>query len=97
VGVSYDSNLEKVEKVTVEVAQTILETVEGGISEFQPFIRYQAFEDFSINFIVYLRVSEFFDQRLVRHEFIKQLHRRYREEEIQIPFPTRTVYFQNKE
>ncbi|MGC1393292.1 MAG: mechanosensitive ion channel domain-containing protein, partial [Coleofasciculaceae cyanobacterium] len=42
VGVSYDSNLEKVEKVTVEVAQTILETVEGGISEFQPFIRYQA-------------------------------------------------------
>lgn len=97
VGVSYDSNLEQVEKVTVEVAKTIMQTVAGGVADFQPFIRYQAFEDFSINFIVYLRVDEFFDQRLVRHEFIKQLHKRYREEEIQIPFPTRTVYFRDKE
>lgn len=97
VGVSYDSNLEKVEKITVEVAQTIMQTVEGGVPEFQPFIRYQSFEAFSINLIVYLRVNEFFDQRLVRHEFIKQLHRRYQEEEIEIPFPTRTVYFKDKE
>jgi small-conductance mechanosensitive channel len=97
VSVSYDSNLEEVEQITVEVAQTVMQTIPGGVPEFHPFIRYQSFEDFSIHLIVYLRVNEFFDQRLIRHEFIKQLHRRYREEEIKIPFPTRTVYLKNQE
>lgn len=97
VSVSYDSNLEEVEKITVEVAQAVMQTVAGGVPDFQPFIRYQSFEDFSIHLIVYLRVNEFFDQRLVRHEFIKQLHKRYQEEKIEIPFPTRTVYFKDKQ
>jgi small-conductance mechanosensitive channel len=60
-------------------------------------MRYQEFKDFQIQFIVFLRVVEFFDQRLVKHEFIKRLHKRYREEGIEIPFPTRTVYFKEKE
>jgi small-conductance mechanosensitive channel len=97
VGVSYESNLEEVEEITLEVAQTVMQTVDGGVPDFEPFIRYQSFEDFSINLIVYLRVNEFFDQRLVKHEFIKQLHSRYREKKIEIPFPTRTVHFKNKE
>jgi small-conductance mechanosensitive channel len=97
VSVSYDSNLEEIERITVEVAQAVMQTVAGGVPEFQPFIRYQSFEDFSIHLIVYLRVNEFFDQRLVKHEFIKQLHKRYQEEEIEIPFPTRTVYFKDKQ
>ncbi len=97
ISVSYDSNLEEVEQITVEVAQEVMQTVSGGVPEFQPFIRYQSFEDFSIHLIVYLRVNEFFDQRLVKHEFIKKLHKRYREEEIEIPFPTRTIYFKDKQ
>jgi len=32
------------------------------------------------------------DQHLVRHEFIKRLHNRYRAEGIEIPFPQRTVH-----
>lgn len=97
VGVSYESNLEEVEEITLEVAQTVMQTVDGGVPDFEPFIRYQSFEDFRISLIVYLRVNEFFDQRLVKHEFIKQLHSRYREKKIEIPFPTRTVHFKNKE
>ena len=97
VNVSYDSNLDDVERITVEVAQAVMQTVSGGVPEFQPFIRYQSFEDFSIHLIVFLRVNEFFDQRLVKHEFIKQLHKRYQTEEIEIPFPTRNVYFKDKQ
>jgi len=97
VNVSYDSNLDEVERITVEVAQAVMQTVSGGVPEFQPFIRYQSFEDFSIHLIVFLRVNEFFDQRLVKHEFIKQLHKRYQTEEIEIPFPTRNVYFKDKQ
>jgi small-conductance mechanosensitive channel len=97
VGVSYDSNLEEVERVTIDVAKEVMQTVLGGVPDFEPFMRYQEFEDFQIQFIVFLRVVEFFDQRLVKHEFIKRLHKRYREEGIEIPFPTRTVYFKEKE
>ena len=92
VGVSYDSNLEKVEKVTIEVAKKVLKEVPGGIPDFEPFIRYHTFGDFSINFSVILRVKEFVDQYLVKHEFIKRLHKRYRAEGIEIPFPIRTVF-----
>lgn len=96
VGVSYDSNLEEVERITIDVAQDVMQTVSGGVPEFEPFMRYQSFEDFSIHLTVFLRVNEFFDQRLVKHEFIKRLHKRYREEGIEIPFPSRTVYLKEK-
>jgi len=90
-GVSYGSDLEKVEKVTVEVGKQVLEKITGGVKTFDPFIRYNKFNDFSIDFTVILRVSEFVAQYLVTHEFIKALHQRYNKEGIVIPFPIRTV------
>lgn len=92
VGVSYASDLEKVEKVTVEVGKQVLEKVTGGIKSFDPFIRYHTFADFSVNFTVILRISEFVDQYMITHEFIKALHKRYKAEGIEIPFPIRTVH-----
>jgi small-conductance mechanosensitive channel len=92
VGVSYDSDLEKVEKVTIDVAKKVLKEVQGGVGEFEPFIRYHTFSDFSINFTVILRVKEFVDKYLVTHEFVKELHKRYKKEGIEIPFPIRTIY-----
>jgi small-conductance mechanosensitive channel len=92
VGVSYDSDLRKVEGTTIEVARNVMRTVAGGITEFEPFIRYHTFDDFSINFTVILRTREFVDQYLLKHEFVKSLHERYEQEGIEIPFPIRTVY-----
>ena len=92
VGVSYDSDLEKVEKVTIEVAKEVMQEVSGGVPEFTPFIRYHTFDDFSINFTVILRAKEFVDQYLVKHEFVKRLKKRYDQEGIEIPFPIRTVF-----
>ena len=95
-GVSYQSDLEKVEKVTIEVAKEVLQEVEGGVKEFEPFIRYHTFSDFSINFTVILRAKEYVSKYLITHEFIKRLHRRYQQEGIKIPFPIRTVYMKNE-
>ena len=92
VGVSYDSDLEKVEKVTIDVAKEVLREVPGGVESFEPFIRYHTFDESSINFSVILRVREYVDQYLLKHEFIKRLHKRYQQEGINIPFPIRTVY-----
>ncbi len=96
IGVSYDSDLTKVEKVTLEVAKEILREIEGGIPDFEPFLRYHTFDDFSINFNVMLRAKEFFDQYLIKHEFIKRIHKRYKKEGIEIPFPIRTIHMDSK-
>jgi len=96
VGVSYQSDLEKVERVTIDVARGVLQEVEGGVKEFEPFIRYHTFSDFSINFTVILRAKEYVNKFLITHEFIKRLHRRYRSEGIEIPFPIRTIYMKNE-
>jgi small-conductance mechanosensitive channel len=91
VGVSYDSDLEHVERVTCEVGREVMREVEGSVRTHEPFIRYNAFADSSINFNVILRATEVTNQYLIRHEFIKRLHRRYRAEAIEIPFPIRTI------
>lgn len=92
VGVSYASDLARVEAVTIAVAKEVMGEVPGGVPSFEPFIRYNAFAESSINFTVILRGREVVDQHLIRHEFIKRLHRRFRTEGIEIPFPIRTVH-----
>jgi len=95
VGVAYDSDLSSVEQITIDVARTILKSVEGGLPDHDPVLRYKEFGDSSINFQVRLFVKRFKDQFLIRHSFIKALHERYKKEGIEIPFPIRTIYHRN--
>jgi small-conductance mechanosensitive channel len=91
VGVHYDSDLAKVEEIACQVGKQVMETVKGGIPEFEPFVRYHTFGDSSINFTMILRAREFEDGYRIKHEFVKMLHRRFSEEGIVIPFPIRTL------
>lgn len=96
VGVSYGSDLAKVEQVTVQAAQEVMQETGNAGPGFEPLIRYQGFGDSSINFNVILRAKEFADQYVLKHELIKKLYRRYHEEGIEIPFPTRIVYLHDE-
>ncbi|MFM9373616.1 mechanosensitive ion channel family protein [Streptomyces sp. Da 82-17] len=96
VGVGYDSDLEHVEKVTVEVVAEVMAEVEGADPEHEPAVRFHTFGDSRIGFTVILGVGEFSDQYRIKHEFIKRLHRRYRAEGIRVPAPTRTVALQQE-
>lgn len=90
-GVHYDSDLDHVERVVCEVAKEVLQTVRGGKKDFEPFIRYTAFGEYSIQFNVILRAEDFVSGFLLRHEFIRRLHKRFKQEGIIIPFPIRTL------
>lgn len=92
IGVSYCCDLAQVEKITIQVAQDVMHNVAGGICGYQPVIRICKFGDFSLQFNVLLRVREFADQYIIRHEFLKRLHQRYRAEGIEIPYPIQTIY-----
>jgi small-conductance mechanosensitive channel len=97
VGVAYDSNLEHVEEVTLDIARQVCESVEGGIPGHEPFLRYEEFGDSSINFRVRMFVKAFQDQFLIKHSFIKLLHQRFNEVGIEIPFPIRTIHVKREE
>lgn len=96
VSVSYDTDLQQAEKVILEVAKEAMSSIPGAVAEFEPFIRYNLFGDSGIQCTVILRAKEFVSQYLIKHEFIKQLHARFKKEGIEIPYPTRKVYLQKE-
>ncbi len=91
-GVAYESDLEKVEKVSLEVAKEIHQTVEGAVRDFEPVFRYNEFGESNINFITILRVEEPIKRFVVRNEFIKALKERFDKENIEISWPIRKIY-----
>ena len=101
IGVSYDSDLDEVERITVEVARDCMMRIDGyqptwddnGVDRnpLAPAVRYQGFGESSIDFNIFLHSTQFKTQYLLKHEFIKDITRRYRQERIEIPFPIRTV------
>jgi small-conductance mechanosensitive channel len=82
VTVGYESDLDRVEQVTLEVARDVMRETPGGIPEFEPRLRYHTFGEASVNFNVFLRAREILDQPRVKHAFVKRLHSRYGREGI---------------
>ncbi len=91
VGVHYSSDLEHVERVTLEVAKEILKSHKWGIADYDTFVIFTGFDNSSINLTVMLRAQEYFNRFFIRSEFIKALHKRYAEEGIVIPYPIRAL------
>jgi len=85
---AYTGDLDKVERVTFEVAKKIMNEIPGGVSEYEPLVRFNAFGEMGIVFSVSLKAQEWSAHYLVKHEFIKALHKRYAEEGISVPVKT---------
>lgn len=91
VGVSYKSELDKVEKIVVKVAKEVMK-VEGGVPDFEPYVRFKEFGESSINFNVGLKARTRSDMFRLRHEFIKKLKKAFDKEGIEIPYPQMDVH-----
>ena len=83
--VDYGSDLDRVEAITTDVARDVMRTVPGGVPGFDPIVRFHTLGDPGVGFTVILRVHEFVDQYLIKHEFVKRLHKRFSAEGITIP------------
>lgn len=91
VSVHYDSDLEHVEQVTLEVARKILVEHEYGVDNYDTFVLFHTFDNSSINLTVMLRAKEYFNRFFIKSAFIKALHKRYKEEGIVIPYPIQAI------
>lgn len=89
--VAYESDLEHVERVAIDVAREAMRTLGITIPDFEPFVRFNEFADSAINFSVIMRVREYSDRYQLIHIFIKRLHQRFREEGIEIPYPVQQI------
>ena len=93
--VSYDSDLDVVEKVLWEEAQKISNEDEFYVADFIPSIRFFEFAESGIRFNVFLRTKTFQSQFELQHTFIKRIHKRFKAEGIEIPYPKRDVYIKS--
>lgn len=71
VGMHYSSDLEYVERVTLEVARETLATHKWGVPDYEAFVVYHTFDSASINFTVMLRTQEYINRFFIKSEFIR--------------------------
>lgn len=107
VGVDYRSDPTHVERVLYEIIQEcghddkaeaeVEEQPTGKIRGLmrapEPVVRFTMFNNSSLDFFVSFSVSDFQYQYSARHEVMKRVYYRFREEGINIPFPIRTLHF----
>ncbi len=90
VGVAYGSDVEKVKEILYEVAE---EHPDVLIDEnHSTNVRFKDFADSSLVFSLRVWVDEVIKQWTVTSDIREAIDRRFREENIQIPFPQRTVW-----
>jgi small-conductance mechanosensitive channel len=93
VSVSYGSDPDHVEKILVEEAVKGLKEIPGMLADPAPFVRFiPGFGASSLDFTLICQVQEFTDQYLAQHELRKRILNRFKQEGIDIPFPSQTVY-----
>ncbi len=89
-GVSYDVDLDKVEKAALDEAEKVMKKL--GVEDYEPVFRVDEFGDSSINCKVILRAGEYADRGELMSEVMKSLKKRFDKEKIEIPFPQIDVH-----
>lgn len=93
VSVSLDSDPDHVERVLLEIGLDAARQIPGLLADPAPSVSFDpGVGEFSVGFSLNYQVAEFVNQFGVRNELRKRIFLRFRQEGIQIPFPTRTVY-----
>ena len=90
-GVSYESDLGKVERVSLEVANGVRDDLEEAVDDFDPVVRFSDFGESNIDFNVIMQSNDRLGSFVVKHELIKRLHSRFRHEGIEINYPVRRL------
>ncbi len=88
IGVSYDSDVELVEKVLTEIATQN----DNVVSEPEPRVRFRSFGDSSLNFELLCWAREPALRGLTIHEINKEIVKKFREHNIEIPYPQRDLH-----
>ena len=90
VGVAYGTDVEKVEKIMLEIVSKHPKVLDEPGKE--PVARFLKFGESSLEFAAYYWIDNFMNKWVVAHDIRKQLYVTFADEGIEIPFPQRTIY-----
>jgi small-conductance mechanosensitive channel len=88
IGVAYDSDIDKV----IETLKDIAKENESVVDEPSPRVRIRGFGDSAINVELLCWIKRPADRGVVIHRLNHQIIKRFRQEQIQIPFPQRDLH-----
>ena len=93
VSVSYEADPEEVERVLIEEATRAAREVPGLLSDPAPSVRFLPGPGASsLDFTINCTARDPLDQYTAQHELNKRIFKRFKQEGIDIPFPTSTVH-----
>jgi small-conductance mechanosensitive channel len=92
VGVAYSSDIDLV----IETMKSLAKENEHVVDEPVPRVRIRGFGDSSINVELLCWIRRPAERGMVVHHLNHQLIKRFREEQIEIPFPQRDLNFRDK-
>ncbi len=96
VGVDCSCDPDHVETVLLDVAKSTAADLPSMLVDPPPVVLFSpGFGDFTLQFTLTCQVSEFSQQSRVQHELRKRILKRFRVENIDMPFPTRTIYLKH--
>jgi len=90
-GVSYESDLAKVEQIALEVASSVVEGCSGAVKRSEPWFGFDGFGDSNIDFWFFIEATDRLGGFQVKHELLKALHERFNLEGIVINYPVRKL------
>ncbi len=92
-GVSYESDLEQVRRVALEVAQGVITDISGAMKDAEPSVLFNAFADSNVTFQVGVRAQDFSAQYTLKDALISRLHARFAKDGIEINYPVRKLLY----
>ena len=90
-GVSYDTDLERVERLVMQVAQRVIDESPDAVKENPPFFGFSEFGDSNIDFWVFIQARDRWGTFTVTNDLVKRIHARFKEEGIEINYPVRKL------
>jgi small-conductance mechanosensitive channel len=91
VGVSYDSDLAHVQRVSLEVIKEVIDELPEAVKDREPWFGYDEFGDSNINLWLWVYATDRLGTFNVKTEIIKRLHARFKKEGIVINYPVRRI------
>ena len=88
VGVAYGSDVEKVKEILLEVAMENTKVVKSK----KPMVLFNNFGDSSLDFILRFSTKQSFILPIIKSELRFAIDKKFRENNIQIPFPQRDIH-----
>ena len=92
-GISYESDLNKVEEIINTVAKNILNSSDDGVKDVDPFVGFSEFGDSNIEFFVFLQAKDRTGSFKLKSELIKAIYKEFASQNIEINYPVRKIKY----